>query len=389
MPTSRKAQNRPKGRFSVKGALSLVTAVGLLLALALAVTRITPSTVAPSNLAPTNVGGFLFVYQELAGEETAFWAADPQKPQNKRALLTVQHREGYGPRAGLSPKGTHLAYTILPTSARDAPSTAELWVGELTTGKTQLLQTGVELRSTPLWSPDGGTILFVRLYERSSYTLETELATVPLKGGEAHSLIRDATSQGLYPIGWSPDGRRAYFSRVTPQGTDVASVTTSGEVATVLHASDGIAREFLLSPDGSRVLYTSGPPPGKAGRYRVESADLATGRKETLAEGVSDHFSPIWRADGRAVTLSQEGGVASIEPGGVSALIAPAPGDSDDLPLAWSPEGRFLAVRSLEKAQGRYVSERLAIASPSGGRTNVETNGHAEFVGWLRGNSAP
>jgi len=230
----------------------------------------------------------------------------------------------------------------------------------------------------------------MKLHETASYALETELALVPIQGGAARTLIRDGVSQGLYPIGWSPNGRLVYFSRVTPQGTDVASVSREGGTATTLfHASDGIAREFRLSPDGSRLLYTSGPPLGQAGSFRVERADLATGQREVLAEGTSDHFSPVWRADGRAVTLSQEGGVASLEPGGASTLVVPAPSNRDDLPLAWSPDGRFLAVRSMEKAQGRYVSEKLVILSPSGGRRNIETKGYAEFIGWLRANGAP
>ena len=73
-----------------------------------------------------------------------------------------------------------------------------------------------------------------------------------------------------------------------------------------------------------------------------------------VPEGV-DHFNPVWRDDD-TVTVGRtpaEGEAAapallvSLE-GGTLETVEPGPEQGFDVPVAWSPDGRYLVVRSFE-----------------------------------------
>ncbi|MBA0085528.1 MAG: S9 family peptidase, partial [Acidobacteria bacterium Pan2503] len=77
---------------------------------------------------------------------------------------------------------------------------------------TQLTQSGHD--SSPVWSPDSGTIAFL-----SSRTGEAQVYLLSLEGGEAQRLTKLSTGAGL--VKWSPDGKTiAFTSSVYPDCKD-------------------------------------------------------------------------------------------------------------------------------------------------------------------------
>lgn len=333
------------------------------------------------------------VYTELAGQQSTLWVASAADPSRARRIATVGHREGYGLRARLSPDGKRIAYLVLSPSARDPSTEGALWVMGIDGASPLQLLTNADMRSAPVWSRSGKQVL-VRQTSVFGERLQYTLVAVDAESGSATKLIPETAADGLYPIGWSEDGRRLYYATLTREGTDIQQLELlSGRVERVFHASDGIARDFRLSSQGDRLLYSEYQPSGQTA-YRVRAADLGTGVSRTFLQSNSALLSPVWRPGGSAVTLGSEpaearlqGGLGALsgEGAGLDGVLVPAPAGGFLAPLAWSSEGTFLAARLLHGDSLQQIdSEHLVVVSPTRRTTaEVAAKGYAELVGWL------
>ena len=65
------------------------------------------------------------------------------------------------------------------------------------------------------------------------------------------------------PIAFAPDGSAFYFATLNATGTDLYRVAPDGSAESLIaHLSDEVARDWKLSPDGTRIAYSaaeSGP----------------------------------------------------------------------------------------------------------------------------------
>src|SRR4029079_14841889 len=106
-----------------------------------------------------------------------------------------------------------------------------------------------DLEENPAWSPDGRTILFVRIAGDFS---SSQLWTREVATGRETQLTFDATSKDQTPD-WSPDGARLAY------GADgdiwIMDADGSGQV-NLTHTPD---EEFgtAFSPDGTRIAFVS------------------------------------------------------------------------------------------------------------------------------------
>lgn len=172
-----------------------------------------------------------YLYTILEGPTSSIWSSD-----GPRLIAQVQHHDGYGIRARLSPDGAMLAHTLLAASG-------ELWVLRLADGSSGRLLAGVDVHSTPVWSPDGTHVVVRR---------ETALISVDVETGQVATLLPESPVQGVYPFDWRPEG--LYYA-VINGGTDVFRNTEH-----VLRASEGIARDFRFVRD--QLVYNEVTPGG-------------------------------------------------------------------------------------------------------------------------------
>jgi Tol biopolymer transport system component len=122
-----------------------------------------------------------------------------------------------------SPDGRTIAFTAdlsEPYGQGGFPKTDVFLVSADGTGLRRLTHDG--LSSLPVWSPDGGTIIYAHRKEiqepitvdalkRMSVTLWTMTA----EGKEQHPVFEPADGRIEAPGGWSPDGSRFLFTRGT------------------------------------------------------------------------------------------------------------------------------------------------------------------------------
>lgn len=185
----------------------------------------------------------------------------------------------------LAPTGSVLAYVL---------KTSNGWTlvrRGVTDGNRAELFTSPDVLSTPIWSPDGGSIALHR--GDLSYETQGVLFSVPSSGGAPRTLLPDDNQNGPHiaylPASWSPDGTHLLIE-VLPKASE-------GCVIQLLRLSDLQVREpptpagqqltcsGAWSPDGALYLSVRPSAFSSGGLWR---ADITTNQLTQLVEMQTD-----------------------------------------------------------------------------------------------------
>jgi Tol biopolymer transport system component len=206
---------------------------------------------------------------------------------------------------------------------------------------------------TPVWSPDGRRIAFLRRRDGNK-----EVYAVNADGSGQRRLTRDASNSAT--PAWSLDGRQIAFESVRNGTTGVYAVNADGSGQRRL-ARNGHAPAW--SPDGRTIAFVSGAKiylmNADGSEHRPLTRPLKGGRMRSLA----------WSPDGRNLAfLSQAGcgdfcfslSVVASDGSGLrdvtSELDRRGPGRGPASDPAWSPDGRKIAFVSKRDGQAEiYV----------------------------------
>lgn len=280
--------------------------------------------------------------------------------------------------------------------------------------------------ASPVISPDGKRVAYLQVVQRDPYAdpdqgdvkfedgpSYMELFVIDLPNGEPRPFITGQVSIG--GLSWSPDSRAILF--LDKRGKDENKCLyripiDGGEARRVLsHEADVIS--YSLSPDGARVAFRA---EAKKPKEKKELLD-----KGFKAEVYEEELSPIhvWVAPlddpaqkprklplvGSAVSLQWSPAAAQL-----AVALAPTPliddiymqsrvhvvdADSGDVickldnpgklgPIAWSPDGRLLAMISAEDIHDPSEG-RLMVAPATGGPLkDILPNylGHVTAIAW-------
>jgi dipeptidyl aminopeptidase/acylaminoacyl peptidase len=334
----------------------------------------------------------LLIYSEFGHNSDTIWAAQADDPTQRTRLTSVDHAPEYGIVATLSPDNEHIAYNVLPptgSAAIDAP--AELWVMDRDGGNPSRLAVDVDLPVPPIWSPDGSSIVF-RRSTGDDFGSHFQLIRVTMSGTE--NVLLDST-EGLMPVGFGPGGS-LYFASLSAAGTDLGVVYSSGGVIFgVAHLSDDFARDWHLSPDGSRLAYLSPQQNADGTSYGAVVLNLkvtaaSVFRSMAIQSNQGDEFNPIWRPDGKSITVGRiqpqpQLGQSMFKVMGAGTIESvPTLPQGFDVPLVWSPDAGFLAVRFYESQSitdpGRSW---VTVVGSDGTRRTVSPNSDVEVMGWV------
>ncbi|MHB8682759.1 MAG: TolB family protein [Dehalococcoidia bacterium] len=334
--------------------------------------------------------GERLIISEFGERSDAIVAIDPKNIASRTTIATVDHAPGYGIFATLAPKGDAVAYTALPPGAPkpapDAPALAAI-VDER--GKTTLLASDIDLLIPPVWAPDGRSIVVRKNIPEPHAAGTFELLRLGRDG--SRSTITTWRTAAIFPIAFAPDGSKLYFATLNAQGSDLYSVAPDGSSETkIAHLSDQITRGWTLSPDGTTLAYSvaeAGNQPGLV----TKTLDLASGAVAVAIpqDQTKAQLSPTWKGDGQltigAVKLTGGGGAVQVQAAGGAAVPLTRNTDSMDVPIAWSPRGDELAVRSVEgKTPFDAGAAHLDLVSAGGSRQRISNSPDTLVVGWLR-----
>ncbi|WP_433219725.1 serine hydrolase [Dactylosporangium sp. CS-047395] len=274
----------------------------------------------------------------------------------------------------LSPDGAQVVY-VLRTADREADrDVRSLWRVAASGGEPHRLTRG-PADSTPVWSPDGTWLAFLRSVDGPA-----QVWLLPAGGGEAEPLTALPLGAGT-PV-WSPDGSAIAFAaptdpaggeRSAPVATDrlgykADGVGLIGTVRRHLHVLDLDSREVRAvtdgdwhasdpawSPDGTMLAFASARDPDadltmRSAAYVVEArADAPEPRPVGAADGQAGPVT--WTPDGRALlvvgrrdTATGHAGLLRVPLDGGDPLDLAAPLDRNVMPGGPGYPGALPAV---------------------------------------------
>jgi Tol biopolymer transport system component len=242
-------------------------------------------------------GGFsasandVLVYWRGGGDRQLTWF-----DREGKVLGTVGEPGDYRDLA-LSPDGTRVAFR------KRSGQISNIWLLDLSRGTSTRFTFGSTLDSTPIWSPDGKSIIF-----KSGNDLYEKLAS-GVK--DAELLLKSSTLP--HADSWSRDGRFLLY--------DVRDPKTSFDLWLLPLQGDKKPIPFLVtefteaagrfSPDGHWVAYLS----DESGHIEVYVRSFAMNSAGTAVEAgskwqISNEFSvdPRWRGDGRELYYTAQSG---------------------------------------------------------------------------------
>jgi hypothetical protein len=337
------------------------------------------------------------VFAEFGLNEDRIYSAPADNPDDRTLHATVSHAPGWGLNPALGTAGTLVAYTILPEDAApDRGVPAELWVLDISTRNLTRLARDADLLAPPVFV-DGGSAL---VYRRSRGALQ-ELVRVDVASMTREVVHEEQTTFGIFPLGLDRTGHLLFY-RLSTEGTDLYT-TNGGDTRWLFRASPDIARDWQVAPDGAAVAFLAPSVELERAVYRVRVVSLDTLEDITPADGLdreatneamalslaaTEQYGPVWLPDGSGVAIGREPALG--EPAAAVVLgvdgsreTLPPPEQGFDVPLGWSEDGRYLAVRSFDgQGSAQAGFDTTVIVDRTGSRYPVRVASEVIFLGW-------
>ena len=156
-----------------------------------------------------------------------------------------------------SPDGTKIAFGAAINPDLINGGTSDIYVLDLSGDTVRKLVDQPGPDSSPLWSPDGRSILFSSAMGRRDYfALNSVLALVPADGGSIRPLTA-AFDENPYAVAWNKAG--IYFSAMQKTAAHLFRLDPASLGIERVSAPDAaMASGFTFSKDGSRVAFQEG-----------------------------------------------------------------------------------------------------------------------------------
>lgn len=250
------------------------------------------------------VGGHLVFGMDSGGNEQQQLYL--LSPDGGRVTDLTQRSDAFHYWGDWSADGQSLAFA----SNRRHPQFFDVYTHHLPTDETRCVYQADAYTMAGPFSPDGSKLVLTRV----NGSLDDDLLLLDLATGAATHLTPHTGKATYHGVAWAADGRGLYL--VTDQGRDtvaLAYLDLAGGGLTVLDDTAWDVEALALSPDG-----------------------------RTLAYSVNvDGYSDLRFLD---TTTRQRGPGVTRLPRGVISVLPICRDPGADQPLAWSPDGRRLAV---------------------------------------------
>ena len=235
----------------------------------------------------------------------------------------------------------------------------------------------------PSISANGDVIVFERgfhiwkLETASGKSSEVPIARIGAPAGPSPEHVR-LTSQ-FQDLALSPDGKKVTF---TARGEVFAASAKDGGDAARVTMTAAPEAQPAWSPDSRRIVYSS----ERGGPARLIAYDFATAKETPLtSEGAGD-YAPRFSPDGRSIAFVRGGrelrvlDVASRQERSLATGIIADPLQVGR-PIAWSPDGRWLAFFT---AGTRGFTNVSVVAAAGGAPRQVSflANSNATGIAW-------
>ena len=272
---------------------------------------------------------------------TALWGVLAASGAEQAIVTTPDHTLVLD--AALSPDGSRAVFAQLTMPTRGDPGGSDLYLVPTSGGTPTLLLAHDTLGATlttPIWTRDGASILYTYtpyLIGAPSAESQPRIERVPVSGGAPQVVLREATATAP-----SPDGRLLVYLKSTNRGDALWLSNADGSDAReIVPASRFLGLAYpRISPDGSQIALAA-------------TIDLPAPPGPAAPRPPFD-----WRRAVAAHGLPWDVWLVSLDGSNLRRLTYMV---EDDPSLAWSPDGKWLAI------QGGYG---LTLVETAGTRTD-------------------
>ncbi len=278
----------------------------------------------------------------------------------------------------LSPNGEWIVFKVTRYDLEKNAGNADLWLLRTEDLSVRRLTTHEKGDSNARWSPDGETIGFV-----SSRGEKPQVWTISPFGGEAAALTD--VEEGVSNFQWSPDGKRISFTSKVRLDPELKTTYPDLPEANARILDDLLYRHWDSWYDGTYshlfVLDVEGGDPVDLMKdERVDTPLVPFGGGEQIAwspDGTELCYTakivddPEASTDSDLYVVNVSGGEATCVTDGLDGF--------DRTPL-YSPDGKYLAWTSMERAGFEADRERLMVLDRATGERRELT---AEFPDWV------
>jgi len=215
--------------------------------------------------------------------------------------------DGYDYQPDVSPDGKKIIFV------RYNGTSTELMVLDLASNQTKSLTDNKAVNLEPRWSPDGSKVVFVSTVNSRHFLLHVanvnadQLTEIKCLTPDLKSAVKryyySAFDHAINPS-WSEDGKEIYFisNREIAHGTgDMVKLNVaSGSQTTIHHEETSWRTKPDLSPDGTRLVYSS-----YLGRnwHQLWMLPSKGGYPMPLTYGEYDNLFPRWSPDGEKIAF--------------------------------------------------------------------------------------
>ncbi|MBK6319465.1 MAG: hypothetical protein IPF51_11940 [Dehalococcoidia bacterium] len=347
-------------------ALGVIAGVMALAPIVAAIAGLSGTGVGPRTAFASAPSGEYVVFGRNEGAVDVISVARPEDPGALTEITRVPHIDGFTSTGAVSPDGRRLALISVDGGTASHP-VASLNVIDMETGRITRAAANVTPGQVPLWSPDGGDLVFTRMPSGNEVQGPIHLLRVSRNGDDARTLDEFANVLGVYPSGYDYEGR------LVTVVLDGAGSAVDREGVERIALSSSLTRDWKVSPDGRQIAFvevqtTSGVA------YLARTARLDGRAVEALSAAVSA-LGTAWDPATNSASFGVE--PAGADPTGrIQSLTAPG----FDVPLGYSASGKALIVNHWSGASfaepGRPQLQVLA----GGGRETYEDQ--TRFYGW-------
>lgn len=235
------------------------------------------------------------------------------------------------------------------------------------------------------WRPDSQAIAY-----QDSPGMNRPLYVLDVQSGKTWRLNAPVSRSALPPLRWSPNGKKlAYFHGDWRRGRLLVLDMVKENEPIVVKESLSANCDFVWSPDGSALAFTSGFEPGV-----ITLVALASLKPTRLTPQEGARIGELaWSPDGRSILATARGEadeyfeVFEVETDtGKSSLRAEAMGDIEN--PVWLPDGSSFVYHVLSNGitvavLGNRESPRLKTVGPTDGvvrMTHVSPDGNKAFA---------
>ncbi len=295
-------------------------------------------------------------------DSSQLFASWPTPPENKLELWTLSilggaprrlSDEGWAP--AVSPDGSQIVFLRAPAFGE---SGLEIWLMGMNGGEQKKLVSapGNDVLSSPVWSPDGHSIAYLR-QQYQWFASAGSIELLNLVQGKEKAVFTDPRLEA--GLRWLPEGRLLYVMRELPPNQNSANIFASmlssatgtfEGAAERITSGEGWIGQPSITADGKRLAFNrvNSQLDVYVSEFSAKTGKASTPRRLTLDE--ADDIPFDWMPDSKAVIFtSNRTGKPNIFRQRISETSAEM--------LALGPEDKELCRVSPDGTQILYLSK--------------------------------